>query len=347
MTINYKTHRRYSIDNFNKHNTYGGRKAHYTMDYNTYNTSSLYINNPVAYRCIQILSHSISSIKWEVMNGNVKLTSHPLVDLLQKPNGYDSWNTLIQKIVIHMLVFGNAYVYRPHPTLIKDICVLHPEKVRIVTDENDNIKKYEYCANRGRNISINNPINVLHLRYFNITNELQGTSLLHVAKKAIMHHEAMSDHNISILKNGGRPSGCLIVRTKYGLTNEQRINLRASIKELYEGPTNAGRIFVAEGDFEWKEIGFAPKDMDFTNGKILAAREIAMVFGVPFPMLGLHDATYANYQEAREHFWQDTILPYLTYIIAEFNKWLVCDIRDTYYTYSNDSLSKLKGANHE
>ena len=41
-----------------------------------------------------------------------------------------------------------------------------------------------------------------------------------------------------------------------------------------------------------------------------------MLAGVP------GDATFANYREARFHLWEDTILPLLEFLVAEFNLWL-------------------------
>ena len=80
---------------------------------------------------------------------------------------------------------------------------------------------------------------------------------------------------------------------------------------------------MLEGDFEWKEMGLSPKDLDFIEGKNLSAREISQAFGVPPMLAGVPgDATFANYREARFHLWEDTILPLLEFLVAEFNLWL-------------------------
>jgi HK97 family phage portal protein len=108
------------------------------------------------------------------------------------------------------------------------------------------------------------------------------------------------------------------------LTAEQRDTLRADVSSLYEGEKNAGRMMVLEGDFQWQEMGLSPKDLDFIEGKNLSAREITQAFNVPPLLVGVPgDSTYANYQEARYHLWEDTILPILDYVTDEFNRWLV------------------------
>jgi HK97 family phage portal protein len=133
----------------------------------------------------------------------------------------------------------------------------------------------------------------------------------------------MSKHNISILQNGGRPSGCLTVKNAGTLTDEQRRQLRTDLQEIYEGTENAGRLVILDGGLEWKEMGLSPKDLDFNTGKNIAAREIAQAFGVPPILLGIRgDSAFAGYKEARLHLWEDTIVPLTEFIRSEFSVWL-------------------------
>ncbi len=71
-----------------------------------------------------------------------------------------------------------------------------------------------------------------------------------------------------------------------------------------------GRPMILEGGLDWKEMGFSPKDMEFIEAKNIAAREIALAFGVPPMLLGIPgDNTYANYAEANRGFWRQTVVP--------------------------------------
>jgi HK97 family phage portal protein len=166
----------------------------------------------------------------------------------------------------------------------------------------------------------------LHIKTFNPLHDWYGTSPIEAAAHAIDQHNAVASHNLALLQNGGRPSGALQFRPgRQGecLSEEQREGLRQDLKAAYEGGQNAGRILIMEGDFEWKEMGLSPKDLDFIEGKYLSAREIAQVYGVPPMLVGVPgDATFSNYKEARYHLWEDTILPYLEMIKGEFNRWL-------------------------
>ena len=69
--------------------------------------------------------------------------------------------------------------------------------------------------------------------------------------------------------------------------------------------------------------GLSPAEMDFTEGKHAAAREIALAFGVPPQLLGIPgDATYANYREANAAFWRGTVVPLAERAARALTGWL-------------------------
>ena len=70
-------------------------------------------------------------------------------------------------------------------------------------------------------------------------------------------------------------------------------------------------------------MGLSPSDMDFTQGRREAARDIALAFGVPPMLLGIPgDNTYANYAEANRAFWRQTIIPLVTKTSRALSDWL-------------------------
>jgi HK97 family phage portal protein len=63
--------------------------------------------------------------------------------------------------------------------------------------------------------------------------------------------------------------------------------------------------------------------MDFIEAKAVAAREIALAFGVPPLLLGLPgDATHANYAEANRALWRQTLLPLTRRVHGALGAWL-------------------------
>ena len=80
---------------------------------------------------------------------------------------------------------------------------------------------------------------------------------------------------------------------------------------------------VLEGGLDWKSMSYTPADMDFSTTRDVAAREIALAFGVPPMLLGIPgDNTYSNYREANLSFWRQTVLPLVGRTTAALTRWL-------------------------
>ncbi|MDR2417102.1 MAG: phage portal protein [Holosporales bacterium] len=311
--------------------------------------------NVIAYRCISLISRCVASVALTAKIGEVPIDAkHPLQRLLEAPNERQSRTSFIETLTSHLLLSGNSYVeatYGPEEMPIA-LFALRPDRISISTSASGRVS-YIYEVN-GKQLTLPSTGEdyeitkaqalLLHLKFFNPLDDWYGMSPLEAAARSIDQHNAVSGHNLALLQNGGRPSGCLIVKSPHGgLTEEQRTVLRTQVRENYEGKANAGKILVLEGDFEWKEMGLSLKDMDFISGKKLSAREIAQAFGVPPMFVGVPgDATFSNYKEARFHLWEDTILPILDLIVAELSGWLAPKFgQDISIGYNPDAIPAL------
>jgi len=130
----------------------------------------------------------------------------------------------------------------------------------------------------------------------------------------------------ALLENSARPSGALIYKGVNGadhLTDDQFERLKSELENGHSGARHAGRPLVLEGGLDWKSMSLSPTDMDFIQARREAAREIALAFGVPPMLLGLPgDNTYANYREANQAFWRQTIIPLVSKTAVGLQNWL-------------------------
>ncbi|MDR2781927.1 MAG: phage portal protein [Holosporaceae bacterium] len=278
-----------------------------------------YQKNVFAFRAINLISRGIASIPISIRDRENKKDDEKLTEIFKRPNEMQTKSSFLENVVSNLLISGNAFI---HCNDADELHCLRADRIQIIPNKSRTaVDSYTYCVDSSK-FSIEKK-DILHLKFFNPLNDWYGFSPLQAALHAIDQFNEMSKHNISILQNGGRPSGCLIVKNAENLTNEQRRQLRSDIREAYQGTANSGRVMVLEGGLEWKEMGLSPKDMDFNNGKNIAAREIAQAFGVPPMLLGIvGDSSFASYKEARLHFWEDTVLPIVELIRIEFESWL-------------------------
>ncbi|MDR1475235.1 MAG: phage portal protein [Holosporales bacterium] len=289
-----------------------------------------YKKNVIAYRAINLISKGLASVPLKLFNLETELNNneHVIANLLAHPNSSQTRAEFFETITGHLLMSGNAYVYLHYESNEFPLAIytLRPDRVKVKADKSGKITGYDY----GQNEYIpcreekTGKKQILHLKFFNPLDDFYGLSPIEAAAIAIDQYNAVSSHNLSLLQNGGRPSGCLILKNKEFMTEQQKQTLRTSIKKSYEGALNAGKTMVLEGDFEWKEMGLSPKDLDFVTGKTFSAREISQAFGVPPMLVGVPgDSTFSNYREARYHLWEDTILPLLDYILGQLNGTLI------------------------
>ena len=277
--------------------------------------------NVFAYRAINLISKSVSSIPLiaKKVNDTTKNTEDKIIaEILQRPNSNQSRSSFLENIVNYLMISGNAFV---HHNDNGELRCLRSDRIQIVPNKSRTAVDYYVYSVDSSKLNLKKE-DILHLKLFNPLNDWYGFSPLQAAFRAIDQYNEMSNHNLAVMQNGGRPSGCLVVKNAENLTEEQKIQLRSDIQSAYSGAKNAGKIMIMEGGLEWKEMGKSLKDLDFDSGKNTVAREIAQAFGVPPVLVGIQDSVFMTYKEARLHFWEDTILPMAEFIRLEFSNWL-------------------------
>jgi HK97 family phage portal protein len=312
-----------------------------------------YKKNVIVYRCVNLISQAASHVPWVVMksnsNGLHKLSTHPIYHLLKRPNPEKAGADFFGEVIASKLLFGNAYILST--SLLaqppKEIFLLRSNAVEIVLEHNQPVA-FCYRGTKGEKIYRIDPIDrmsqVLHLKSYNPQDHIYGTSCLEAASSAIELHIQATNWNNSLLKNGARPSGALIVKddNRY-LTDEQFSRLQNQLNEKFTGSNNSGKPLLLEGGLDWQDMSINPKDMDFIESKNAASREIALAFGVPPQLLGIKgDNTYSNMQEARLALWDETIIPLLDKLSDSLSSWLsYCYGEEIIINFDRDEISAL------
>ena len=297
-----------------------------------------YIKNVISYKCISMISHSASSIPFLVYNKktNETIKNHPLLNLINNPNPTQSRIDFFESIYSYKLISGNAFIqaiFLNSQSLNspKELFSLRPDRITVIAGDSNIPMAYKYKVNNNENIfyvdNITGSSEILHLKAFNPINDWYGLSPIESASYSIDQHNESSRWNQSMLQNGAKPSGALMVKgdgeNSGYLTDEQFNRLKNQLNEEFSGSENAGKPLLLEGGLEWKEMSLTPSDMDFLNTKHSCARDIALAFGVPSQLLGIPgDNTYSNLAEARLSLWEETIIPMLDSVLDSLNKWL-------------------------
>lgn len=285
--------------------------------------------NAVAYRCVRMIAEAAASVPWLLYQGEKELLAHSLLTLLRTPNPQEEGSELFERWYAFLHCAGDAYLEAVCASQEpRELYVLRPDRVSVVADARGWPIAYDYKVD-GRSVRLARDSSgfmpVLHTRLFHPLDDHYGLSPLTPAGTALDVHNGGAAWTKALLDNAARPSGALVYKGPDGgtLTDEQFRRLKRELEESYAGSANAGRPLVLEGGLDWRSMSYSPSELDFANSRAVAAREIALAFGVPPMLLGIPgDNTYANYREANLVFWRQTVIPLVARTARALTNWL-------------------------
>lgn len=255
-----------------------------------------------------------------------------VLKLLGKPNS-DAQRTchdLLRDMAIWRILSGNVYVRMGGPVNRPPVSlfILDPKYIIAQPGNNGWVNSYQYSPNsfgtdgevflRDKDRFLNQMANgeLYHDRGFNPdynSSNLQGMSPILPLWYELQQYLSASGHNLALLQNGARPSGALVLKGANGapatLTPEQFDRLKDSLETSMAGALNSGRPLILEGGMEWVEMSQSNKDLDFLAGKMHAENQIYKKLGIPLELVNTEKSTYNNKREARQGFYEDTVLP--------------------------------------
>lgn len=286
--------------------------------------------NPVGFRCVKMIAEAAAALPLVLHGDETRFTTHPIIDLLKRPNAAQGRAELLEALYSQLLLYGNTYVEAVggEAGMPLELHVLRSDRMSVIPGHDGWPVAYEYAVGGRKHrfdISQVHPA-ICHLKSFHPQDDHYGLSAMQAAAQAVDVHNSASRWSKALLDNAARPSGAIVFKGAEGqgtLSSDQYDRLVSEMESHHQGARNAGRPMLLEGGLDWKPMGFSQSDMEFQKTKESAAREIALAFGVPPMLLGVPgDATYSNYQEAHRAFYRLTVLPTAQRVAANLGRWL-------------------------
>jgi HK97 family phage portal protein len=297
-----------------------------------------YTANAIAFRCMSMIAQSGATIPLLLNDGSDKeIRKHPVLDLIKRPAPSLTQSWLFESMLTYFQLAGNAYLERVGPSrrdaAPKELWSLRPDRMQIIPGAQGLPKGYMYAANGQEKTWKVDPITgdceVLHVRRFHPLHDWYGLSAVEPAAYAIDRHNQAGAHNMAVLQNGATPSGALMFKP-VRIDGEDVVAPDSVIKaaekrlqERYSGGKNAGRPLALGGNVEWVSFGMTMEQLQLTESKLDAARDICVAWGVPIELLLPGQSTYNNRREAKLSFYEETVLPTFQILVDHLNIWLL------------------------
>lgn len=244
---------------------------------------------------------------WELVGSN-----HPLQTLIDNPNPEQSTYEFFENIFTMQQVMGNWMVRKVRAKVGRvpvQLWSMRPDKIGILPDQYGLVNGYVYDPD-GKKIPI--PLeDLIHDKFHpDPLNEFWGLSPIAVLARMGDLDNLAVDFMRAFFTNDGTPAGLLKLRAKTQPGDRQRL------KELWQkentGQNGWQTISVIDADADFQAIGADPGKMvleklfDRTEARICAAYGVPAI--VAGQVIGLNRSTFANYKEARQSFWKDTLV---------------------------------------
>ncbi len=321
-----------------------------------------YQQNPVVYACISLIAKSVADIPWVLYSGRgakrKEIEEHAFLDLMTRPNPGQDRTAFLISLISHRMITGNAFIERTHENNLErmELYAHKPARMKVIPGEDGTPEAYEYQVNgMRRRFDINEGVNepILHIKTFNPTSDVEGDwygqSPLDACAWAIDLHNGGAAHNKALLDNSGSPAGALVFEgTPEGgntLSPEAYEQTLGRLRGEERGyGANGNRMLLEGGAWKWQAFGLDPEKMQWLEGMNRAAREIAFTLGVPPELVGIPgDKTYSNYAEARQSFYQETVIPLAREIACALTHWFSHQLGEgVYIDVNTDNLDALQ-----
>jgi HK97 family phage portal protein len=262
----------------------------------------------------------------------VELIDHPFLTLMNSVSDiYDSY-TLMENTEAYLGLLGNAFwrVEKDQTGKPVSIEVLPAEYVSVLVDKDNKITGYrlqidgtgyrrEYAkdevvhfkmpapgAFRRVNINLNGPTGLYGMGH------LEGC----LAEAQLL--ESINTYERTLMDNHGRPD-FVVHYTQGQLEETQQKKLTKQWNSIFKGLRNQGKPAILDNQFEIKELGFNPKDLQYQEGKKWLRNAICNSFGINENLVSVENANRASSETAIEQYYHFTILPKLRRIQEVIN----------------------------
>jgi HK97 family phage portal protein len=277
-----------------------------------------YRNNELVFACINEYITSASEARLIVGTRDqdrnfIETTDSRALELLNEPNRSQDMTAFLEQMHMQLLIGGNAYMYKPTSDIgtLSGMWLLRPDRVRVIPDTMTGYPQGWYYTIDHKSTVIPEELISQH-KVVDPLNDWYGLGALQVLAKMVNLDMSATDFAKSVFENKGVPAGFLKVARRLN-TQDEADAIRRNWHARFAGKANWQRIGVLDEDASYEELASKMTDMAMPDLRNLTESRICAAFGVP-PIVvganvGLQNGTYSNYAQAKESFWEETLMP--------------------------------------
>jgi HK97 family phage portal protein len=299
--------------------------------------------NSAVTACLNVLATSFAEpilqiVKRDQVFGDREVNhTHPLAELLRRPNPFMSHNLMSHYIVLALNTAGDAFLFKNKNARgqVVELVPLMPHLVQVRGTEQKLITHYEYYTHgKGDFVKIDVE-DMVHIRQgIDPNDHRRGHAPLKSVLREILGDESAGQFTTALLNNMAVPGVVLTPRSDGygGPTKEEAESISAMYKEKFGG-ANRGAPMVLSGAMNVEVVSFSPDQMKLAELRRIPEERVSAVLGVPAILAGLgaglDAATFNNTKELREFFTEQKLVPMWRTVANELtHQLLIPDFKD-------------------
>ena len=295
---------------------------------NTY-TKSLYV-----FACVKKIAQKTASIDFALFNilnsggDKEEVFVHEALDLLYRPNPFQTKSEFYEKYMINKLLVGENFVLKVRAngpgSEVVELWNLRPDYMQILIDKNDPrlIKGYQFSRADGRTVF--DPEDIIHDAYPSPIDDFGGIAPLQPARVRVDTEQFASEYQANFFKNNARPD--FILETAGKVSGDQKDEIREAWDKRHKGAKNSGKGAILEGGLKYQQVSISQREMDYIESMKFTRDDILVAYGVPKPIVAItDDVNLANAKTAMEIFLKETIEPEIKRLCEKMNEHLIYD----------------------
>jgi HK97 family phage portal protein len=240
-----------------------------------------------------------------------RLAPQDLVELLKRPNPWQTWTDLIEELIIDYLLTGDWFIYQygledetgdlpgTRPVALYR---LPPDRVTVLTGEevgkpSELIGGYRYEVPGAEKPADYEAEDVIQLRRPNVHSPYRGAGIIAGAPLLFDLELALQQSKEAYFRNGARLSG--VLETDRSVPDNLGSKLKREFNGLFAGTEASGMTALLSAGVKYRPIQSNAQEAELTATTEQTAKRVIAMFRVPRAKLGMESGDEPG-EERRE-----------------------------------------------
>ena len=252
-----------------------------------------------------------------------EIENHPVLDLLDKPNSYQTRQEFDEMIYLCLLIFGEVFIINvsgfDKPT---DLHIFLPYDIII---DGEMLRKPTWYRLNGLPDAKFEPKDVLHIKLPNIVESEKylpdrGLAPLQSASMNLQKANAIEEAATYLSENKGAVGAAFVDEPDNDIEPSE---LESTWRKKAYGKGSEGRIMWSNSKLGFVSFVQTSQEMQIVDNGKYSTEQLCRVFHYPSILLSNDSKTYDNYKTAVKQLLLQAVLPLQNRYYSKLNGWLL------------------------